>query len=124
MENSSKKSLEGLEKMVVDMAIESWRFSRLFVKVATKLDAGEAAKYINQLRYFQKKIEDDLNDIELKMVVLEGHPFDAGMAVSVINMEDFEPQDVLVVDQMIEPIIMGPDGLKRSGVVTVRKVQQ
>ena len=124
MENSSKKSLEVLEKMVVDMAIESWRFSRLFVKVATKLDAGEAAKYINQLRYFQKKIEDDLNDIELKMVILEGHPFDAGMAVSVINMEDFEPQDVLVVDQMIEPIIMGPDGLKRSGVVTVRKVQQ
>lgn len=124
MENSSKKTLEGLEKMVIDMAIESWRFSRLFVKVATKLDAGEAAKYINQLRYFQKKIEDDLNDIQLKMVVLEGHPFDAGMAVSVINMEDFESQDVLVVDQMIEPIIMGADGLKRSGAVTVRKAQQ
>jgi len=123
MEKNTKKSTESLEKMVIDMAIESWRFSRLFIKVANKLDAGEASKYINQLRYFQKKIEDDLNDIDLKMVFLEDQTFDAGMAVSVINMEDFEAQDLLFVDQMIEPIIMGADGLKRPGTVTVRKAQ-
>jgi hypothetical protein len=123
MESAIKKSPESLEKMVIDMAIESWRFSRLFIKVANKLDAGESTKYINQLRYFQKKIEDDLNEIDLKMVFLEDQHFDPGMAVSVINMEDFEAQDLLIVDQMIEPIIMGADGLKRPGTVTVRRVQ-
>jgi hypothetical protein len=113
---------EKIEKMVIDNAIDSWRFSRLFIKVANKLDAGEAAKYISQLRYFQKKIDDNLNELGLKIVVLEGHPFNAGLAVSVINMEDFEPNDVLVIDQVIEPIVMGADGLKRSGSVTVKKV--
>ena len=57
------------------------------------------------------------------MVFLEDQHFDPGMAVSVINMEDFEAQDLLIVDQMIEPIIMGADGLKRPGTVTVRRVQ-
>ena len=111
-----------LENTVIDMAIESWRFSRLFVRVAGKLDAGETTKYVNQLRYFQKKVEDSLVDIGLKVVNLEGQIFDAGMAVSAINIEDFEPNDTLVVDQMIEPVIMGADGLKRSGAVMGRKV--
>jgi hypothetical protein len=111
-----------LESLVIDMAIESWRFSRLFVRVAGKLDAGETAKYVNQLRYFQKKVEDGLNQIGLKVVNLEGQSFDAGMAVSAINIEDFEASDNLVVEQMIEPVIMGADGLRRSGAVMLRKV--
>ena len=111
-----------LESLVIDMAIESWRFSRLFVRVAGKLDAGETAKYVNQLRYFQKKVEDGLNQIGLKVVNLEGQSFDAGMAVSAINIEDFEASDNLVVEQMIEPVIMGSDGLRRSGAVMLRKV--
>jgi molecular chaperone GrpE (heat shock protein) len=86
------------------------------------LDAGDTAKYVNQLRYFQKKIEDSLDEVGLKVVNLEGQVFDAGMAVSAINIEDFEARDVLVVEQMIEPVIMGGEGLKRSGVVMVRKV--
>ena len=32
------------------------------------------------------------------------------------------PRIELIVDQMLEPIIMGPDGLRRSGVVMLRKV--
>lgn len=118
----TEEKINQLENMVIDMAIESWRFSRLFVRVAGKLDAGETAKYVNQLRYFQKKVEDNLNEIGLKVVNLEGQTFDAGMAVTVLNIEDFEANDVLLIDQMIEPVIMGPDGLKRSGAVMVRKV--
>lgn len=118
----SEDKVNKLENMVIDMAIESWRFSRLFIRVAGKLDAGDTAKYVNQLRYFQKKIEDSLDEVGLKVVNLEGQVFDAGMAVSAINIEDFEARDILVVEQMIEPVIMGGEGLRRSGVVMVRKV--
>jgi hypothetical protein len=117
---SDEKKID-LEKMVVDMAVEDWRFSKLFLRMANKLDAGDATKYVNQLRYFLKKIEDNLSEIGLKIVNLEGHPFEAGMAISVLNIDDFEPQDSLIIDQMIEPIIMSNDGVKRSGTVTVRK---
>ncbi len=40
-----------------------------------------------------------------------------------LNIEEFDSQDALVVDQMLEPIIMGPDGVIRTGTVTLRKVE-
>ena len=90
---------------------------------AGKLDAGEAGRYVNQLRYFQKKVEQNLDAAGLKLVNVEGHVFDPGMAASPLNIEDFGPEEALLVDQMVEPIIMGPDGLKKQGTVMLRKVK-
>lgn len=112
-----------LEQSLVDLAIESWRFSRLFGKVVTKLDAGESGRYINQLRYFQKKVSENLDSNGLKLVNVEGQPYDAGMAASALNLGDFGPDDVLLVDQMLEPIIMGPTGLRKQGTVMLRKAE-
>ncbi len=113
---------EALEQSLIDIAVESWRFSRLFGKVVSKLDAGESGRYANQLRYFQKKIEESLDTNGLKLVNVEGLPYDAGVAASAINMDDFSTDDHLIVDQMLEPIIMGPNGLRREGSVMLRKV--
>jgi len=111
-----------LERSLIDVAVESWRFSRIFARVINKLDAGEAGRYTNQLRYFQKKVEESLDAAGLKLVNVEGQPYDAGMAASAVNSGDFAPDDALLVDQMLEPIIMGPDGLKRQGTVLLRKI--
>ena len=113
---------EQMEQSLIDIAIESWRFSRLFGKVVSKLDAGESGRYFNQLRYFQKKVEESLDSNGLKQVNVEGQPYDPGMAASALNLDDFGPDDVLFVDQMLEPIIMGPSGLRREGSVMLRKV--
>jgi hypothetical protein len=117
------QSSEHLERALIEMAVEGWRFSRLFARVVGKLDAGESNRYANQLRYFQKKMEESLDATGLKLVNLEGHPFDPGMAAAALNLGDFGPADTLLVDQMIEPIIMGPDGLKKEGTVMLRKVE-
>jgi len=111
-----------LERSLIDIAVESWRFSRLFSRVVNKLDAGEAGRYVNQLRYFQKKVEESLDASGLKLVNVEGQPFDPGMAASALNIGDFGPDDQLLVDQMVEPIIMGPEGLRKQGTVMLRKV--
>lgn len=113
---------EQLERALIDMAVESWRFARLFGRLVSKLDAGEGARYVNQLRYFQKKLEDSLEASGMKIVNVEGQPFDPGMAASAINIGDFGPDDVLLVDQMVEPIIMGAEGLRKQGTVMLRKV--
>ena len=112
-----------LEQSLIDVAVESWRFSRLFGKVVNKLDAGEAGRYLSQLRYFQKKVEDNLALSGLRLVNVEGHPYDPGMAASALNLGDFGPDDVLLVDQMVEPIIMGSDGLRKQGTVMLKKVE-
>jgi hypothetical protein len=122
MANEENSAYDQLERSLVEVAIESWRFSRLFSRIVAKLDAGEAAKYVNQLRYFQKKVVENLEAGGFKLVNVEGQPFDNGMAVSAVNIGDFEPEDQLIVDQMVEPIIMGPEGLRRQGTVMLRKV--
>ncbi len=123
MANDDNQDKEQLERSLIDVAIESWRFSRLFSRVVNKLDAGEGARYVSQLRYFQKKVEESLDASGLKLVNVEGQPFDPGMAASAINIGDFGPDDHLLVDQMVEPIIMGPNGLKKQGTVMLRKVE-
>jgi len=111
-----------MEQSLIEMAVESWRFLRLFSRVVNKLDAGEAGRYVNQLRYFQKKVEESLEASGLKLVNVEGEPFDPGMAASALNIGDFGPDEQLLVDQMVEPIIMGANGLRRQGTVMLRKV--
>ena len=122
MTTDESKQADQLERSLIDIAVESWRFSRLFARVVNKLDAGEAGRYVNQLRYFQKKVEESLDLAGLKLVNVEGQPFDIGMAASALNIGDFEPDDTLLVDQMVEPIIMGAEGLKKQGTVMLRKV--
>jgi hypothetical protein len=124
MTEEQSNSIDQLERSLIDIAVESWRFSRLFSRVVNRLDAGEAGRYVNQLRYFQKKVEESLDASGLKLVNVEGQPFDPGMAASALNIGDFGPDDELLVDQMVEPIIMGSEGLKKQGTVMLRKVHR
>lgn len=112
------------QKALIDISIEGWRFARVFTRLLSKLDAGEAQRYANQARYFLKKVDDGLDGFGLRIVSLEGQPYDPGMAVSALNIGDFGPDDVLVIDQMVEPVVMGPDGLIRGGTVILAKVDQ
>ncbi len=123
MESSTSDGNSKVEKALIEMSVESWRFSRVYVRLLNKLDAGESTRFVNQFRYFTKRIEESLETANLKLVNVEGHPYDPGLAATAINLGDFGPDDVLLVDQMVEPIIMGPDGLVRPGTVMLRKAE-
>jgi hypothetical protein len=122
MDTNLVPSSERLEQSLIDIAVESWRLSRLFSRVVNKLDAGEAGRYVSQFRYFQKKVEENLEANGLKLVNVEGQPFDPGIAAVALNIGDFEPDDQLLVDHMVEPIIMGAEGLRKQGTVMLRKM--
>ena len=121
IENAQPAGVETLTKSLLDITVESWRFARLFERLLTRLDAGEQARYRGQFRWFQRRLEEGLSAAGLRIVNIEGHPFDPGMAATPVNIEEFEANDTLIVDQMLEPILMGADGLVRSGTVTLRK---
>ena len=114
--------IEMLTQVVIGMAVESWRFGKTYDRLLTKLDAGEQNRYKSQFRWFIKKVEEALEQADLRIVNVEGHPFDPGMAATPLNIEEFDANDALIVDQMIEPIIMGKEGLIKTGTVTLRKV--
>ena len=113
---------ETMRQAVISMAVESWRFARVFDRLLSKLDAGEQSRYKSQFRWFIKKVDEALEQADLRMVNVEGHPFDPGMAATPLNIDEFEANDALMVDHMLEPIIMGKEGLVKTGTVTLRKV--
>ena len=114
-------SLETLTQSLINMAVESWRFGRVFDRVLAKLDAGQQSRYKSQFRWFLKKIEESLNEAGLRLVNVEEQPFDPGMAATPLNIEEFEVNDTLIVDQMLEPTIVGEEGLIKTGTVILRK---
>jgi len=113
---------EKQRQALLDLAIDGWRFARLFEKVCTKLDAGEGQRYANQLRYFLKRVEESLESAGLRLVNLEGQPYDPGLPATALNIGDFSPDRRLYVEQMLEPVIMGPNGLVKSGTVMLRGI--
>lgn len=106
---------------LMELAVESWKFSRLFVRVMGRLDAGEKSRYEGQLRWYVKRLGETLEVSGLRLVNIEGEPFDPGIAAAAVNAGDFGPDEPLLIDQMLEPIIMGPSGVLRSGTVILRK---
>ncbi|WP_221620976.1 hypothetical protein [Ralstonia sp. SET104] len=106
---------------LVNVCVESWRFIKVYQRLLTKLDATEAQRYQGQVRYFQKQIEDNLARLDLRQVEFDGQSFDTGLPVTAINLADFAAEDRLVIEQTIEPAILGLHGLVRMGSVTVKR---
>lgn len=121
MEESAPRVQGQASEGLLILASESWRFARLFSRVLEKLDAGEGQRYENQLRYFLKRVDESLQAANLRLVNLEGQAYDPGIAATALNIADFEPEDRLVIEQMIEPIVMGPDGIVKAGTVLLKK---
>lgn len=113
---------ENGQQALIDIAVDSWRFTRLFLRMANKLDAGEASRYISQYKFYVEKLEENLQTLDLRLVNLEGQSYDPGMAIKPLNIEDFSGDEPLLIDQMLEPIVMNNDGLVRPGTAMLRKV--
>ncbi|MCY9855714.1 hypothetical protein [Vibrio mediterranei] len=110
-----------LKESLTSIAVESWRFSKVFERLLSKVDPSEQSRYSNQYKWFQKKLNDSLNQADLRLVNLESQPYDIGMAVTAVNIEDFDEEAELIIEQMIEPLIMSEDGIVKPGTVVLRK---
>ncbi len=113
---------EATESALIDLAVEAWKFSRLFNRVISKLDPVEQTRYVNQLRFFQRRIDSAADSAGVRIVSIEGQAFEAGMAAPPLNLEDFGPEEALFIEQMLEPIVMGPDGVRRTGTMMLRRL--
>ena len=106
---------------LIELAVESWRLSRQFIRSLDLKEASVAQRQSGQIRYFQKRLDDILVERGLRIINLEGQPYEAGSAVTGLNTADFGADDDLIIDQMIEPTIMDENGVRRLGTAMLRK---
>ena len=114
---------EDLEPVVISIVSEAWRFAATFERLIGQVSATDARRYHARLAYFRDRIQQELGAAGLHVAdMAPGVAYEPGMAATPINLDDFNDGDELVIDQVIEPTIMGAEGIRRMGTVTLRKV--
>jgi len=113
--------VERMQDTLVSIASEMFRFRRVFEKAISKLEVQDQIKYTSQFSWFTKKVDEALNESELRLVNLESKNYDPGMAVIPLNIDDFEPDDSLFVAQMVEPIVMKNGQVLKMGTVVLER---
>lgn len=104
---------------IVELIIEMWRFKDAFKRVLDKIPIDSRGRSDNQMRYFERREREILEQYGFKLINLEGLEFDAGMAATAMNLDEFNESDELVVVKMLEPVIMGPEGIIKAGTMLV-----
>lgn len=116
--------LQKLKENLIAIALEQYRFQRVFAKAISKLELEEQAKYTSQFAWFSKKVTKALDDAGLRIVDVDGQLYDPGMAVTPLNIEDFEADDILFVAQTMEPIIMQDNAVIKTGTVILGRAEK
>ena len=112
---------EKLTNSLISIASELFRFQQVFSKAISKLELDEQSKYSSQFAWFSKKVLKAIDEANLRIVDVNGQLYDPGMAVTPLNIEDFELNDILYVKRMMEPIIMNGDTVVKTGTVILER---
>ena len=109
-------------EMYINFIIESWKFSNTIDKIIDKLNESEKKRYKSRLLWYQKQLTNTLNGFGYKFVDMSNSPYDTGMALTPLNIDEFSQNDDLIVDYIIEPIIMDSKGnIVRTGTAMLRR---
>ena len=117
----TEMSMEEHKDAIIELATEAWCLAKIFERAIIQLKIEQPRRYTSRIEWFVKKAEESLNHVGLRIVNVEGHVYDPGMAAAPINMEEFDVDDYLVVNSMVEPIIMEGTVLVKRGKVSLRR---
>ena len=106
---------------LADIAAETYRLRGVFSRAVRNAEPGEKKKYMSQFGWFEKKVQAALGDMGIRVVDLTGEKYDPGMAVTPLNLDDFDTDTGLIIDRMMEPIVMQGSRLIRTGTVMLRE---
>jgi hypothetical protein len=99
----------------IGLAVEHWRLTHA-------LAAGQSAASSGAARHALRKMEDFLALCELTIQHLDGHPFDAGLAVRVVDTID-DPKlakGTIIIDETVSPLVMWRGVVVKSADVVTR----
>jgi hypothetical protein len=108
---------------IIVLAISAWRLSRLALRSCEKLDPQDGTRLESQVRYIDQQVAAQLDQHGIRLVTLDGQKHDPGMAATALNADEFGLSDDLIVLQTLEPIVVGPAGVLKSGVMMLGRAK-
>lgn len=108
-------------RAVVALACESWRVMSTLDRLGANLDANQQRRLASRLAFHRRNVDAALADVGLRLVDVTGADFSPQLPATAVNADSFGPDDRLVVEQVIEPTVVGPAGVVRLGTVTLRR---
>ena len=120
---TAENDVEEHKETIIELTTEAWYLAKIFERAILQLNIDQPRRYTSRIEWFLKKAEESLNDVGLRIVNVEGHAYDVGMAAAPVNMEEFDVDDSLEVTWMVEPIIMKGTDLMKRGKVYLRRTE-
>ena len=110
------------EDIALSLAVESWRFSQVMQKAIHELPESRQGRYNSRLEWYIKKLKDTLEALSCHIEDYAERKFEAGMPLTVLNLDEFQEDDEIIIEAMIEPAIIGNDGtVIKTGTAMGRK---
>lgn len=101
---------------LVNLAVEQWRLAAWLAAHGTGAGAGPA-------RHAVRKLEEFFRQNELEVQVLDGRPFDSGLAVRVVDtvQDDTLPPGKAVIAETLSPMVLWRGQVVRPAEVVTRQ---
>ncbi len=111
------------QEILLKIIIESWRFMKTTESLIKRLPAVDQKRYIGRCQWYSKMLVENTALLGAKILEFDGQEFDNGMPVTALNLEEFGPDDTLVIEQTLEPTILDVTNnqLLKIGTVMLRK---
>jgi len=109
----------------LDIAVEEYRMRDVIINTLGKLNSVDAPRFESRYRYFSNEVEKAITNAGFRILDADnfiGKPFDTGMAVKPLSLKDFDANDELIIQRVIEPVIMEGENVARVGTVKLRRV--
>ena len=107
------------KESMISIVLESWRFLKQAERLASKVTLSEKRRFESSYIWYIKRLESSLNNVGITIINVEGSKYNVGLAVTPLNLLEFQPEDTLYVEQMLEPILMENGTILHTGIVIV-----
>ena len=112
---------DALQGALIRISSEGWRLLQAVKRIQVSLDADLQRRMASRISFYDRVLEDGLGEVGFRLVDFTGQEYGPQLAATAINADDFEAGEGLVVESTIEPAVVGPEGLLKSGTVTLRR---
>lgn len=116
---SNSKDVSELGRTIADICVEFWKLARSAGRALAHIDEREGKRFSSQVRYSERQLEAFSQQLGFRLVEFDGKNFDAGVAASADNLQDFEDGIPLVVTKTLEPAVVSEMRVVRLGRVLV-----